>query len=74
MSDVSRRELLQTAGMLGVAAANLLRLTPRLPDSTAISQLRRNILIETGLGLVVIMIVGALGALPPGLHAAPHVH
>lgn len=60
--------------MLTVAAANRLRLTPRLAGaepSAALAQLRRNALIESGLGLGILAIVGVLGILPPGLHTEP---
>ena len=66
--------------MLLVAAVNLLRLTPRLADSTSrtrnivrrtVARLQSNARIETALGLGVLAIVGALGTLPPGLHSEP---
>ncbi len=63
--------------MLVVAAVNLLRLTPRLAAASGAAtprtaaQLRRNTLIEAGLGLGVLAIVGLLGILPPGLHEQP---
>jgi copper resistance protein D len=60
--------------MLSVAAINRLRLTPRLLQDRDISarryslrQLRANSLIEAGIGAVILVIVGALGTLPPGL-------
>ncbi len=64
------------AVMLGLAAVNRLRLSPRLADRDAgarpaIGQLRRNALIEAGCGIAVLAIVGALGMLPPGLHTEP---
>ncbi|HEV2265280.1 MAG TPA: copper homeostasis membrane protein CopD [Stellaceae bacterium] len=60
--------------MLTVAAVNRLRLTPRLvgaAPNAALAQLRRNALIESGLGLGILAIVGVLGILPPGLHTEP---
>jgi putative copper export protein len=62
--------------IVGVAAVNRLRLVPRLPDAHAVRNLRRNALIEIAIGAVIILIVGALGTMPPGAHAsAPsHVH
>ena len=66
--------------MLLVAAVNLLRLTPRLADSTSrtrnvvwrtVARLQSNARIETALGLGVLAIVGVLGTLPPGLHTEP---
>jgi putative copper resistance protein D len=60
--------------MLGIAAINLLRLTPRLPEAASIRQLRRNALIEAALGLAVVTLVGVLGTVPPALHMLGHVH
>jgi putative copper resistance protein D len=60
--------------MLTIASVNLLRLGPRLADaavSRTVGQLRRNALIETALGFGVLIIVGFLGILPPGLHTEP---
>jgi putative copper resistance protein D len=60
--------------MLGLAAVNRLRLTPRLTSGTgavgaAIGQVRRNTLIEAGLGAIIIVIVSVLGTMPPGLES-----
>jgi copper resistance protein D len=66
--------------MVTVGAVNLLRMTPRLTPATgerrplvqaALDHLRRNALIEAGLGLCVLGIVAVLGILPPGLHTEP---
>lgn len=67
--------------MVGVAAVNRVRLTPRLShvprgskaraNADALRRLARNCLIEIGLGMGVLLAVGALGTLPPGLHAEP---
>lgn len=60
--------------MLTIAAVNRLRLTQRLvgiEPNAALAQLRRNALIESGLGLGILAIVGVLGILPPGLHTEP---
>jgi putative copper export protein/mono/diheme cytochrome c family protein len=66
--------------MLMVAGVNLLRLTPRLADPAGgtrdvvwqtVARLRGNARIETALGLGVLVIVGALGTLPPDLHSEP---
>jgi putative copper resistance protein D len=67
--------------MVSIAAVNRLRLTPRLApvlfgrkrETTwaAAGQLQRNALVEAALGLGVVAIVGALGALPPALHQQP---
>lgn len=68
------------ATMVTVAAVNLLRMAPRLAPTpaerwsrlwVAAGHLRRNALVEAGLGLVVLAIVGVLGILPPGLHTEP---
>jgi putative copper resistance protein D len=62
--------------IVGVAAVNRLRLVPRLPDAQAVRSLRRNALIEIAIGATIILIVGGLGTMPPGAHAAAlsHVH
>ncbi|MBU6507509.1 MAG: copper homeostasis membrane protein CopD [Alphaproteobacteria bacterium] len=60
--------------MLTIAAVNRLRLTPRFDGTdahAALARLRRNALIESGLGLGILAIVGVLGVLPPGLHTEP---
>jgi putative copper export protein/mono/diheme cytochrome c family protein len=65
--------------MLLVAAVNLLRLAPRLAGAAGdrnviwrtVTRLQSNARIETALGLGVLVIVGALGTLPPGLHSEP---
>jgi putative copper resistance protein D len=65
--------------MVGVAAFNRLRLTPRLvanPEMTAAQnarrELSRNAVVEAAMGAAVIAIVAALGTLPPGSHAHHH--
>jgi putative copper resistance protein D len=64
--------------MVGIAALNRLRLTPRLSSARTVvdaqRQLQRNSLIEAVMGLLILVIVGALGTLPPGLHALPTSH
>jgi putative copper export protein/mono/diheme cytochrome c family protein len=65
--------------MLLVAAVNLLRLAPRLAGAAGdrnviwrtLARLQSNARIETALGLGVLVIVGVLGTLPPGLHSEP---
>jgi putative copper resistance protein D len=63
------------AAMVAIAAVNRQRLTPRLlapgAPRTVSSALRRNALIETMLGLGIVVLVGALGATPPALHVEP---
>jgi putative copper resistance protein D len=65
--------------MVGVAAFNRLRLTPRLvgnPEATtaqeARRQLGRNAAVEAAMGAAILAIVAALGTLPPGSHAHHH--
>jgi copper resistance protein D len=62
--------------LVGVAAVNRFRLLPRLPAAEAVHRLRRNALVEVGLGVIIIAIVGALGTMPPGGHmqSEPHIH
>jgi putative copper resistance protein D len=59
--------------MVGIAAVNKFRLTPRLAAIDAMRSLQRNSLIETGLGVCVLAVVGALGTMAPSAHqhAAP---
>jgi putative copper resistance protein D len=59
--------------MVATAAVNRLKLTPRLADGAAeaMRPLQRNSLFEAALGLVILVIVGALGAIPPALHVEP---
>jgi copper resistance protein D len=57
--------------MVAVAAVNRRVLTPRLvadSDVDALRRLRNNSLIEATIGAVILLIVGALGTLQPGLH------
>jgi putative copper resistance protein D len=61
--------------MVSIAAINRLRLSPRLRVPGTLRLLERNSLIEAVLGLVVILIVGALGTMPPALHSQmEHMH
>jgi copper transport protein len=59
------------ASMVAIAAVNRLYLTPRLPRATASRALQRNSLAEIGLGCFVVLLVGALGTLPPAAHVHP---
>ncbi len=56
------------AVIVAVATYNRYRLTPRLPAPDATASLQRNSLIEAGLGIGVLMLVGALGTIMPGGH------
>jgi putative copper resistance protein D len=64
--------------MVCIAAFNRLRLVPRLAiereAAAARQQLQRNCLVEAAIGVLILVIVGALGTLPPGAHAMPSVH
>ncbi|WP_426026077.1 copper homeostasis membrane protein CopD [Brevundimonas sp. TSRC1-1] len=59
--------------MLALAASNRFRLTPALgsavqagePSAAAMRDLRRSLLLETGLGLALLAVVAAMGTLPP---------
>ena len=66
--------------MVTFGAVNLLRMAPRLAPiaggygviaAAALDHLRRNALVEAGLGLSVLGVVAVLGILPPGLHTEP---
>ncbi len=60
--------------MVAFAAANRLTWTPELSTgraAAAMRRLQRNASIEAGLGLAIVAIVGALGTIPPALHAEP---
>jgi len=64
--------------MVGVAAFNRLRLVPRLSSAYAVNDasrlLQRNSLIEATMGLLILVIVGVLGTLPPAIHAVDSAH
>jgi copper resistance protein D len=53
--------------LVSVAAVNRYRLVPR-GDAVA---LRRNALIETALGIAIVIIVAVLGTMPPGYYLSP---
>jgi copper resistance protein D len=59
--------------MVSIAAVNRFRLSPRLQVPGTLKLLERNSLIEAALGLLIVLIVAALGAMPPALHME-HVH
>jgi putative copper export protein/mono/diheme cytochrome c family protein len=67
------------ATMIGIAAANRLDLTPRLGRVAtrrsgrlhALGRLRRNTVAELVLFGVVLLVVGALGVIAPGIHDRP---
>jgi len=71
-TDYGRLVLLKIGlfvAMVGIAAANRFHFTPQLPAAGAIRALQRNSIAETGLGLCVMLFVGALGTLSPSGHA-----
>jgi putative copper resistance protein D len=61
------------AMMLILAATNRWRLTPRLAteEHPARRLLLRNALLETAVGIVVVIVVGSLGIMVPAAHQAP---
>ena len=61
--------------MVSIAAVNRFRLAPSLPVPGTLKLLERNSLIEAALGLLIVLIVGALGTMPPALHShMEHMH
>ncbi|MFZ1923516.1 MAG: copper homeostasis membrane protein CopD [Xanthobacteraceae bacterium] len=67
--------------MVGIAAVNWSRLTPKLVQNADVAaaqrarrRLRRNAAIEIALGTAIILIVAVLGTLPPASHANQHAH
>jgi copper resistance protein D len=82
-TDYGRLLLIKIAlflAMVAIATVNRFRLTPRLlqqaciaTSGDALRQLRRNAAIEVLAGAIVIVIVAALGTMPPAIHAA-HQH
>ncbi|MBY0560266.1 copper homeostasis membrane protein CopD [Hyphomicrobium sp.] len=60
--------------MVIVAAINRFALAPNLTEPQTIQAIRRNALIETAFGLIILSIVAALGTMPPALmdHSAMH--
>ena len=67
------------AAMVGIAAVNWSRLTPRLMQNTDVADtlcarrlLRRNAVIEAIAGAAIICIVAGLGILPPASHLHQH--
>lgn len=68
-------KLALVAAMVGIAAINRLRLSPRAAELAAQRALRRNSLTEASLGLGALLLVGWLGALPPPAHSEhKHAH
>jgi mono/diheme cytochrome c family protein/uncharacterized membrane protein len=83
-TDYGRLLLVKVAlflGMVVIAAVNRLRLTPRLVRAAGaatapvkgdgVRALARNSVIEATLGLAILVVVGALGTVPPGSHVQP---
>jgi len=60
--------------MLLVAATNRFILTPRLPQASAQRQIAVNAATEVALGVLIVLIVAALGVMVPGVHAVVHMH
>ena len=64
--------------LLAVAAVNRLRLKPELvkassyqSNSTLVKKLTRNVVLETSLGVGILLIVGYMGVTPPARHVQP---
>jgi copper resistance protein D len=67
--------------LLALAAMNRLKLKPRLAAASLqnrsgmafelVAKLKRNVIAETSLGMVVLLIVGSMGVTPPARHAQP---
>ena len=66
--------------LLGLAAVNLLKINPGIAGNPAArpdtlpklsKKLARNAMIETGLGILVLLIAAMLGTTPPAVHAQP---
>jgi putative copper resistance protein D len=82
-TDYGRLLLIKIAlflAMVAIAAVNRFQLTPQLLQQASIAagrnalrRLRRNAAIEALAGAIVIVIVAALGTMPPAIHAA-HQH
>ena len=62
------------AAMVVIASVNRTVLTPRIArgGAAASGELRRNALIELSAGLLIVCIVGVLGAMVPATHEMPH--
>jgi putative copper resistance protein D len=61
--------------MLCFAAFNRQFITPRIALGETTKQLERNAFVEVTLGIVIIILVGALGTLAPGSHVhSAHLH
>jgi putative copper resistance protein D len=60
--------------MIALAAVNRFALTPRLADPDRRAALRRNAMLEAALGIVVVVLVGALGVTPPPMDMSPGGH
>jgi putative copper resistance protein D len=73
-------KLVVFATMLSIAAVNRWMLTPRLSndDVRAVPLMRRNATLEIFGGIVIVIIVGALGTMVPAAHQSPtpmhHMH
>jgi copper resistance protein D len=73
-TDYGRLVLLKIAlfgAMVAIATVNKFHLTPHLPEPAPLRALRRNSVVETCLGVCVLMVVALLGALPPAAHLHP---
>jgi putative copper resistance protein D len=74
-SDYGRLLLLKISlfiARVALAVTNRFYWTPKLPAGRAAAAIRRHSIVEAGLGLTILFIVGLLGTLPPPLHG--HLH
>jgi putative copper export protein/mono/diheme cytochrome c family protein len=70
--NVALLKLTLFLALLIVAALNSLVLVPRFTrEADALRRLRRNVLLEAGLGVAVIAAAATLASLPPGAHEQP---
>jgi len=69
-------KLVLFVAMIALAAVNRLNLTPRLQlrDRRALSLLRRNAILETAAGIMIVVIVGVLGITVPAAHQSAAGH
>lgn len=69
---VALLKLALLAVLLGLACNNRFRLTPALANAAGAQRgLLRSIGIETGVGLMVVLVAGLLTSLPPAMHVQP---
>jgi putative copper export protein/mono/diheme cytochrome c family protein len=73
-TDYGRMAIVKLAlfmALLGLGMMNRFALTPALEAPLAVRRLRASVVIETILGLCVVLTAGQLASLPPGVHLQP---